>query len=321
MLVAGLTGGIGSGKSTISSVFAALGAVVISADKIAREVLEVGTLGLQQIVEVFGSEVLTADGSLNRTQLASLVFNDPQQRAALERVTHPLIAARTAQLMSKAPADAVVIHDVPLLVEKNLGPRYHVVVVVAAPESIRYERLVQNRGMSPEDAWSRIHAQANDADRAKAADFWLDSNRPFTDTRREVELLWAHRLYPFAQHLYHGTFPAVQEIAAAQGLATSGLVSSAQESAQRAVQRLRYFIQETPQIPTHKLRLFETGSHIQILVHTVGAIQALREPLYRAGFMSETVSSGEPCSRYRCPDPGNSLSVQITIAKDDGELD
>ncbi|OLT44001.1 dephospho-CoA kinase [Saccharomonospora sp. CUA-673] len=197
MLRVGLTGGIGSGKSTVTARLAELGATVIDADRIAREVVEPGTDGLAEIVEAFGEDVLTVDGVLDRAALAAKAFADEDSRARLNAITHPRIGARTAELMNGAAADAIVVHDIPLLVEGGLGANYHLVLVVDADEDVRVERLVASRGMSEADARARIAAQATREQRVAAADEWLDNNDAPHVVRAEVDALWNERLVPF----------------------------------------------------------------------------------------------------------------------------
>jgi dephospho-CoA kinase len=168
----GLTGGIGSGKSTVSALLAARGAVVIDADRIAREVVEPGTAGLAAVVEAFGAGVLTGDGSLDRSALAAVVFADPEARKRLDGIVHPLVRARSAELAASAPDDAVVVHDVPLLVETGQAGAYDLVLVVQADPEIRVDRLVR-RGLTEEDARARIAVQATDEQRRAAADVVL----------------------------------------------------------------------------------------------------------------------------------------------------
>jgi dephospho-CoA kinase len=205
MLRVGLTGGIGSGKSTVAQRLLDLGAVVVDADRLAREVVEPGTEGLGQIADRFGEAVMDDTGALNRAALGALVFADPDARAELEAITHPLIARRTAELVGQAPQDSVVVHDVPLLVEKHLGPAYHLVVVVAADEDTRVKRLMQTRGMTEDDARSRIAAQATEGQRQAAADVWLDNNGPKDAVRDAVDDLWRQRLVPFERNVREGT--------------------------------------------------------------------------------------------------------------------
>lgn len=201
VLMVGLTGGIGAGKSAVASRLAKLGAVVIDADRVAREVVEPGTDGLREIVETFGPDVLHADGSLNRPALGRIVFSDPVARRRLEEITHPRVRARTEQLQAEAPADAIVVNDVPLLVEAGLAARYHLVIVVAADLEIRIQRLVRSRGMTPEEARQRIEAQASDDERRAAADVVLDNNGDFASLHAAVDALWRDRLVPYERNV------------------------------------------------------------------------------------------------------------------------
>jgi dephospho-CoA kinase len=191
----GLTGGIGSGKSTVSGLLAERGAVVVDADRIAREVVEPGSPGLAAVVEAFGSEVLTADGCLDRPALAAVVFADPEARARLDGIVHPLVRHRTAELVAAAPADAVVVNDVPLLVETGQAASYDLVLVVEADPETRVARLVQ-RGLTAEDARARIAAQATDEQRRAVADVVLDNNGTPEHLAAQVERVWAERVVP-----------------------------------------------------------------------------------------------------------------------------
>ena len=204
MLRVGLTGGIGSGKSTVAQRLSELGAVVVDADQLAREVVAPGSDGLAAVATRFGDTVLAADGSLDRAALGAVVFADADARRDLEGITHPLIARRTAELVAAAPDDAVVVHDVPLLVEKQYTPQYHLVLVVGAPEETRLQRLVRTRGMSEDDARGRISAQATDDERRAAADVWLDNEWSVGELRAAVDALWRERLVPFEENVRHG---------------------------------------------------------------------------------------------------------------------
>jgi dephospho-CoA kinase len=191
----GLTGGIGSGKSTVSALLAARGALIVDADRIAREVVEPGTEGLAAVVEAFGAQVLTADGSLDRPALAAVVFSDPAARARLDAVVHPLVRRRTAELVAAAPADAVVVNDVPLLVETGQAASYDVVLVVEADPEIRVARLVQ-RGLTEDDARARIASQATDEQRRAVADVVLDNSGTPEELAEQVDRFWAERVAP-----------------------------------------------------------------------------------------------------------------------------
>ena len=197
MLKVGLTGGIGAGKSTVARRLAGRGAVVVDADRIAREVVEPGTAGLAAVVEAFGDAVLTADGALDRPALGRIVFGDDAARLRLNGILHPRIAVRTHELMAAAPPDAVVVHDVPLLVENRMGAAYHLVLVVHAPQEERVRRLVTERGMVADDAHARVATQADDDARRAAADVWLDNAGAPDDVLAQVDRLWDERLVPF----------------------------------------------------------------------------------------------------------------------------
>lgn len=189
-LVIGLTGGIGSGKSSVSRALARHGAVVIDADVLAREVVAPGTPGLAAVVGVFGSEILAPDGSLDRKALGARVFNDPQARARLEAIVHPLVRARAHELEAATAPDAVIVHDVPLLVETGQHERFDSVVVVDAPESAQRQRLVELRGMTPEEADRRIAAQATREARRAAADHIVVNDGSLDELEAQVAELW-----------------------------------------------------------------------------------------------------------------------------------
>jgi dephospho-CoA kinase len=191
MLKVGLTGGIGAGKSEVSRLLVERGAVLIDADRIAREVVAPGTPGLAAVVEAFGEEVLAADGSLDRPRLGSIVFADAAKLATLNAIVHPLVGARSRELEEAAADDAVVVHDVPLLTENGLAPLYDVVIVVEASPETQLDRLVRLRGMTEEDARARMAAQATPEQRREIADIVIDNDVPLADLERRVKDVWA----------------------------------------------------------------------------------------------------------------------------------
>jgi dephospho-CoA kinase len=205
MLRVGLTGGIGSGKSTVAQRFRELGAIVIDADQLARDVVAVGSSGLVAIYERFGDAVMAADGSLDRGGLGEIVFADAQARKDLEAITHPLIGSRTRALVESASPDRIVVHDLPLLVEKGMSAAYHLTVVVGADEDIRMARLTGGRGLTEPDARARIAAQAGDPQRRAAADAWLDNNGTARGLLTQVDALWQDRLVGFNDNLTTGS--------------------------------------------------------------------------------------------------------------------
>jgi len=197
----GLTGGIGSGKSTVAGRLGALGALVVDADEVAREVVEPGTPVLAAVADAFGRGVLRTDGSLDRGALAGIVFTDPAALARLEALTGPAINDRVARRVSAAPREAVVVEDMPLLVERRLWPAQHLTVVVGASEATRLERLVGQRGMPLADARARMAAQATDAERRAAADVWVDNDGDRASTEAQVLRTWEERLVPYNHNL------------------------------------------------------------------------------------------------------------------------
>lgn len=191
MLRVGLTGGIGSGKSEVSRRLVALGAVLIDADVIAREVVEPGTPGLAAVVEEFGDGVLRPDGALDREKLGSIVFADETRRGRLGAIVHPLVGRRTRELVEGAPADAIVVHDVPLLTENDLAAMYDLVVVVDAPVEEQVRRLTTLRGMTEEAARARVAAQATRERRRAIADRVIDNSGTIESLTGQVDDLWA----------------------------------------------------------------------------------------------------------------------------------
>jgi dephospho-CoA kinase len=189
----GLTGGIGSGKSTVSALLAARGALLVDADRIAREVVAPGTPGLAAVVEAFGAEVLADDGTLDRPALAAVVFADQAARRRLDAIIHPLVRARTVELVEAAPPDAVLVNDVPLLVETGQAGSYDLVLVVEADVETRVARLV-GRGLTEEDARARIAAQASDEERRAVADVVLDNGGTPEELAAQVDRFWAEHV-------------------------------------------------------------------------------------------------------------------------------
>ncbi|KQQ41490.1 dephospho-CoA kinase [Nocardioides sp. Leaf307] len=182
----GLTGGVASGKSTVSGLLRELGAVVIDADQLAREVVERGTPGLARVVEEFGEGLLTPEGDLDRPAMGRLVFGDEQARRRLEAIVHPLVFERYAEAEAAAGPDDLVVHDIPLLVESGRAGDFDAVVVVDAPRELQLERMVGDRGWTREDAESRIAAQATREQRRAVATYVVDNTGSLEDLRARV---------------------------------------------------------------------------------------------------------------------------------------
>jgi len=194
VLRAGLTGGIGAGKSAVATRLAAHGAVVLDADKAAREVVEPGTVGLAGIVAAFGPGVLRADGSLDRPKLGEIVFADDGRRQVLNGIVHPLVHERMREAEARAVAQggggAILVHDVPLLAEGGRGSQFDVVIVVDVPSEVQVERLVRDRGMTPAQAAARMSAQATREQRLALADIVIDNFGTLADLDKRVAEVW-----------------------------------------------------------------------------------------------------------------------------------
>lgn len=188
MLIVALTGGIGSGKSTVGELFQQLGAVVVDSDQLAREVVERGSLGFEQIVTLFGDEILK-NGEINRSMLAEIIFKDPAKRKELEQITHPLIRKAFADIVSKSGDQAIVINQIPLLVESRYEYNFDHVITVSTSEDKRIERLLA-KGYTREQIQNRIKSQASDLEREKIADSIIQNNEGEIELLAQVEKIW-----------------------------------------------------------------------------------------------------------------------------------
>lgn len=193
MLRIGLTGGIASGKSVAARRLASLGAVLVDHDQLARRAVEPGSDGLESVVAAFGPGVVLPDGGLDRPRLAAVIFDDPVARELLESILHPIIhrlAAEADAVAAASDASAVVVHDIPLLVETGQQDSFHVVVVIDAPEELRIRRLVERRGLPIEEATARVAAQLGDDARRAVADIVLDGSGTVENLERQVDTTW-----------------------------------------------------------------------------------------------------------------------------------
>jgi dephospho-CoA kinase len=196
MLMIGLTGGIGAGKSSVAKRLEERGAIVIDSDALARAALGRGTDGLAEVVQTFGDEILTPDGDLDRAKLAQVVFADPHRRQVLESIVHPRVHSGVAQVVAAAPPEAIVVNDVPLLVEAGLAASYDMVIVVLAAEQTRLARLTRERAMSEAQARSRISAQASDAERRAVADVIIENDGSLSQLWEAVDAVWREHVLP-----------------------------------------------------------------------------------------------------------------------------
>lgn len=203
-LLIGLTGGIASGKSVVSQMLSELGAIIVDADKIARDAVAKGSNGLAQVVAAFGTEILTEDGNLNRPALGARIFADEKLRETLNEIVHPIVRAESARLVDSAPQDAVVVQDIPLLVETGQAGSFDLVLVVQAPKAERVRRMVEDRKLTREEAESRITAQATDEQRAAVADLVIDNSGTLDELRHQVKGFWENRVLPAQVQLIQG---------------------------------------------------------------------------------------------------------------------
>jgi dephospho-CoA kinase len=192
----GLTGGIGSGKSVVARRLAELGALVIDADALARDVVAPGTDGLAEVVAAFGPGVLAPDGTLDRSAVASLVFGDDEKRRRLEAIIHPRVRERSTRMIATAPPDAVVVNDVPLLVESGMASHFDLVIVVLASEEVRRKRLVEHRGMTEDAVQARFAAQATDEQRRAVADVEIVNEGTLDELVATVDAAWEQAIRP-----------------------------------------------------------------------------------------------------------------------------
>ena len=182
----GLTGGVASGKSSVSAILRELGAVVIDGDQLAREVVAKGTPGLERVVEAFGDGILTPDGDMDRAAVGAIVFADEERRRVLESIVHPLVFERIVELEAAAADAELVVHDIPLLAESGRADTFDAVVVVDAPTEVQVERMVRDRGWTLEEAEARIAAQASREDRRAIATYVIDNTGTLDDLRQRV---------------------------------------------------------------------------------------------------------------------------------------
>ena len=188
MLVVALTGGIGSGKSTVGQIFAQLGAIVVDSDQLARNVLERGSIGFNEVVAKFGDEILK-NGEIDRQLLGSIVFKDPTKRSELEQITHPLIRKAFAEVIARSTYNSIVINQIPLLVESNHDYKFDHVITVSASEDIRAQRLLK-RGLTGVQIRERMQAQATDQMREGIADSVIVNEKSEQEITDQVEKIW-----------------------------------------------------------------------------------------------------------------------------------
>jgi len=323
MLRIGLTGGIGAGKSTVSRTFAECGGVVVDGDVISREVVKPGTPGLAALAEHFGDGILLPDGALNRPALAAIAFSDEDKRLKLNGIVHPLVAHRRSELIAAAADDAVIVEDIPLLVESQMAPLFPLVVIVHADPELRVARLIEYRGFAEDDARARIAAQAGDEQRRLVADVWLDNSGPSGDLVERARELWYQRILPFSRNIAGGTpTPDPAALVAAD--------PAWPEQARRAVARLRTACGHRATRVDHIGSTAVAGMDardiidLQITVESPAVADDLAGDLLRAGYPRvESITADHrfdgvagllPKRFHASADPGRPTHVHIRVA-------
>ena len=325
MLRVGLTGGIGAGKSTVASRLVERGAVLVDSDVLARHAVAAGSDGLAAIAEEFGRQVVGPDGELDRPAMASLVFGDPDARRKLDGIVHPRVRELSARMIGEAAPDAIVVQDVPLLVEGGMARSFPLVVVVGVDAEDRVRRLVDARGMGEQDARARIAAQADDEQRRAAADVWLDNSGSEAETRARVDALWEQRLVPFEENLRAGR------------VSTGGspvLVDpdpSWPDQARRIADRIAATAGERGRGVEHigstavQGLVAEDVLDLQLGVDSMDEADALAGPLAEAGFprgdgvVAVDTTSGDPDGRlHGSADPGRPVTLHVRVRSGPG---
>ena len=296
----------------MSATFNELGAIVVDGDVISREVVEPGTEGLARLVEAFGDGILQPDGALNRPALAAIAFSDDDKRATLNSIVHPLVAQRRSELIEAADHDAVIVEDIPLLVESQMAPMFPLVIIVHADADLRVKRLIEYRGFSEEDARARIAAQATEEQRRAVADVWLDNSGGADELVEKARALWHGRIRPFADNVEAGRCSSPKP----------GSVPSDPAEAQRILARLKTacghrasridLVGPTATLGTEA----EDVIDIRITVASRQLADELTEPLLAAGYVRTAVSDdgADADERSYCSaDPARPTSVHVRV--------
>lgn len=331
MLLVGLTGGIASGKSTVAGWLRDQGAVVIDADVLAREALARGSAGLDAVVQRFGAHLLTSEGALDRSALAAVIFDDDDARADLEAIVHPAVERGFAARLAQAPSDAIVIYDVPLLVENALADRYHLVLVTQAPRELRIERAM-TRGMTRTQVEARIETQATDEDRRAAADIVISTAREEADVRADVARLWSERLIPYQANLAAGRRAERSKADLSSDDPANPWADQARRLLDRLVRAGGSLIHDAAHIGSTAIPglVAKDVLDLQVGVRTLADADALAPLLAAAGFprvqdrAQDTPKAGTPDPElwtktfHANADPGRAVNLHVRVAGSPG---
>lgn len=305
----------------MSATFSELGAIVVDGDVIAREVVEPGTPGLKKLVETFGEQILHPDGALNRPALAAIAFSDDEKRQTLNGIVHPLVAHRRSELIDEAHEDAVIVEDIPLLVESQMASMFPLVIIVNADPELRVRRLIEYRNFTEEDARARIAAQASEEQRRAVADVWLDNSGSAGELVEKARALWHGRIQPFAHNVKTG-----QPARSAPDLVAADPDWAAE--AQRILARLRTACGHRASRIDHIGSTAIPGLDakdvidVQVTVASLDVVDELAEPLLAAGYVrtpitQDTAHTDDPelwQKRLFCSaDPGRPTNVHVRV--------
>ncbi|WP_104164784.1 dephospho-CoA kinase [Arthrobacter sp. SX1312] len=317
MLRIGLTGGIAAGKSAVARRFAELGAVLVDADVLARAAVEPGSEGLRAVVSAFGPGILDTDGALDRPALGRLVFADAAARERLNAVVHPRVRAAAAALIDGAPEDAVVVEDIPLLVETGQASRFHLVVVVDAPDALRIERMVERRGMERGEAERRIAAQASREDRLRAADAVIVNDRGVDELLAATDGVWRTRIVPFRDNLAERRPADGRATRPTTGLAgTSGLTNRVRGKLDAVLPPgCSVDPDEVPVDVPDEARAVDAQASLRVTVPRAGDVGAASDAVAGAGFPRDERAAGHgggpSTALHRAADPA--IDVTVTV--------
>lgn len=296
----------------MSSTFSELGGIVVDGDVIAREVVEPGTDGLAKLVDAFGEQILAEDRSLNRPALAAIAFSDEEKRQTLNGIVHPLVGQRRSELIAAAADDAVIVEDIPLLVESGMAPMFPLVVIVHADENLRVKRLIEHRGFTEQDARARIAAQATEEQRRAIADVWLDNSGTSDQLVETARQLWHERILPFAHNLHEGRPAQCEPVVVPYD-------PTWPDQARRIVARLQTACGHRAVRVEHVGPTAVPGTDtedvidVQVTVGSLDDADDLCDALTTAGYVRADTEASDAPRIHRSADPGRPTNVYLRV--------